>query len=97
MIVLKRRPFPQRVRYSYRGYRALKIGRWDAFVMALQTSLVRKVPPRRLVQITSRSHAWRQFWCRWFRGHQIKASFDGDRREWSYHCTHCGPLKGPER
>jgi hypothetical protein len=47
MIVLKRRPFHKRVIYSYRGFRALGISRWHSLRMALHTSIVRKVPPRR--------------------------------------------------
>jgi hypothetical protein len=47
MIVLKRRPLHKRIAYSYRAYRALGINRWHSLRMALATSIVRKVPPRR--------------------------------------------------
>lgn len=47
MIVLRRRPFRQRVANSYRAYRALGIGRLESLRGAVLTALVRKVPPRR--------------------------------------------------
>lgn len=47
MIVLKRRPLPQRVANSYRAYRALGIGRLESLRGALITAIARKVPPRR--------------------------------------------------